>query len=183
KKGFPFTTFFILLLIGILAAAFILQKRMISQENERLQAARAEKKKLEYVVAKLAELGQQKAVFERKITLINQLRAQQDSAVTIMDELSKNLPDWIWLTELNCEGQSIQIKGNALSNNLIADFISNLEGSPHFANVNLISSTQKTARNTQYLEFAMTLNYVLPEGAMPPPAKPAAKPLSKAKKR
>ena len=34
----------------------------------------------------------------------------------------------------------IQIKGNALSNNLIADYIYNLESSPHFANVNLISS-------------------------------------------
>ena len=180
KKAFPLTSIFILLLIAVLAAAFFLQKGMISRERDRLQTAQAEKKKLEYVIAKLAELENQKAVFERKISLINQLRAQQDSAVVILDELSKNLPDWIWLTEVSFQGQLIQIKGNALSNNLIADFIYNLENSAHFATVNLISSTQRTGRSAQFLEFSLTLNYVLPEGAQPP-QKPAAKPTPKAK--
>jgi type IV pilus assembly protein PilN len=180
KKAFPFTSIFILLLIAVLAAAFFLQKQMISREKDRLQTAQAEKKKLEYVVAKLAELEKQKAVFERKIGLINQLRAQQDSAVVILDELSKSLPDWVWLTDVSSQGQMIQIKGNALSNNLIADYIYSLESSPHLANVNLISSAQRTGRSAQYLEFSLTLNFVLPEGAQPP-QKPAAKPTNKAK--
>jgi len=182
KKPFPLTTVFILLLIAVLAAAFFLQKSMIGRERGRLQAAQAEKKKLEYVIAKLEELEAQKAIFERKIGLIRMLRAQQDSAVVILDELSKNLPDWVWLTDLSTQGQTIQIKGNALSNNLIADYIFNLENSPRFANVNLISSTQRTGRNTQFMEFSLTLNYVLPEGAQPP-QKPAAKPAPKLKKR
>jgi len=180
KKAFPLTSIFILLLIAVLAAAFFLQKGMISRERDRLQTAQAEKKKLEYVIGKLAELENQKAIFERKISLINQLRAQQDSAVVILDELSKNLPDWVWLTEVSFQGQLIQIKGNSLSNNLIADFIYNLENSAHFATVNLISSTQRTGRSAQFLEFSLTLNYVLPEGAQPP-QKPAAKPTAKAK--
>jgi type IV pilus assembly protein PilN len=183
KKAFPFTSVFALLIIIVLAAAFFLQKRMINQEKERLQAAQAEKKKLEYVIAKLDELGKQKAVFERKIGLINQLRALQDSAVTIMDELSRKLPDWVWLTEVSYQGQMIQIKGNALSNNLIADYIYNLESSPHLTNVNLISSAQRSGRSAQFLEFSMTLNYVLPEAAQPPPAKAAVKAKPKAKKR
>jgi type IV pilus assembly protein PilN len=183
KKAFPLTSVFALFLIVILAAAFFLQKRMINQEKERLQTAQAEKKKLEYVIAKLDELEKQKAVFERKINLIHQLRAQQDSAVTIMDELSRKLPDWVWLTEVSSQGQMIQVKGNALSNNLIADYIYNLESSPHLANVNLISSTQKSGRGAQFLEFSMTLNYVLPEAAQPPPQKAAVKPKPKAKKR
>ena len=181
KKAFPLTTVFTLLIIVILAAAFFFQKRMISQERDRLQAAQAEKKKLEYVVAKLAELEKQKGVFERKIGLINQLRAQKDNAVIVLDELSKKLPDWVWLTDVSSQGLMIQVKGNALSNNLIADYIYNLESSPHFANVDLISSTQKSGRSAQFLEFSLTLNFVLPEGALPTPQKPAAKPTPKAK--
>ncbi len=183
KKPFPLTSVFVLALIVVLAAAFFLQKRMISQEQDRLQAAQAEKKKLEYVIAKLDELERQKAVFERKIGLIRQLRALQDSAVTIMDELSKTLPDWVWLTEVSFQGQTIQIKGNALSNNLIADYIYNLENSPHLTTVNLISSTQRSVQNAQFLEFSMTLSYVLPEAAKPPPQKAAAKPKPTARKR
>lgn len=179
KKAFPIGTIFAVAIIAVLAAGFFLQKRMISQEKERLQTAQAEKKKLEYVIAKLAELEKQKAVFERKIGLINQLRAQKDSAVVILDELSRKLPDWVWLTELSAQGQTIQMKGNALSNNLIADYIYNLESSLHFANVNLISSAQKSTGGTQYLEFSLTLTYILPEGALPPPQKAAAKPAPK----
>lgn len=182
KKAFPLTSVFILFLIALLAVAFFFQRGLISRERDRLQTAQAEKKKLEYVVAKLDELEKQKAVFERKISLISQLRAQQDSAVVILDELSKGLPDWVWLTDVSSQGQTIQIKGNALSNNLIADYIFNLENSPHFANVNLISSTQRTGRSAQYLEFSLTLNYVLPEGALPAQKPVQPKPKAKTKK-
>ncbi|MDH7511959.1 MAG: PilN domain-containing protein [Clostridiales bacterium] len=177
KKAFPFTTLVVLLIIGVLAAAFVLQKRMISQERNGLEAAQAEKSKLQYVTAKLEELEKQKALFERKINLISELKAQQDTAVKIMDELSRRLPEWVWLTEVSFQGQLIQMRGNALSNNLIADYIFNLQNCPHFANVNLISSTQKSSRNTQFLEFSLTLNYLFPQAAQP--QEKAAKPKAK----
>ncbi len=181
KKPFPLTTIVVLLIFAVLAVAFFLQKQMISQEKNRLQTAQEEKAKLQYVIAKLAELEEQKAVFEKKINLITQLRAQQDGAVKIMDELSRKLPEWVWLTDVSYQAQLIQIKGNALSNNLIADYIYNLENSPIFTNVNLISSTQRTTKSTSFLEFSMTLNYVLPQSALPPP--PAQKPKPKPKTR
>ncbi len=179
KKAFPLTTLVILLIIGVLAAAFFLQKRMISQERNSLEAARAEKTKLQYVTAKLEELEKQKALFERKINLISELKVQQDTAVRIMDELSRRLPEWVWLTELSFQGQLIELRGNALSNNLIADYIFNLQNCPHFANINLVASTQETSRNTQFLEFSLTLNYLLPQAAQP--QEQAAKPKPKAK--
>ncbi len=78
---------------------------MISKEQRLLAVAQAEKEKLQYVTAKLEELSQQKALFERKIALITQLRAQQETAVRIMDAVSRRLPDWVWLTDLNFDGQ------------------------------------------------------------------------------
>lgn len=182
KKAFPLTTLVVLFIIIVLAAAFFFQKRMMDKERSRLAAAQAERSKLQYVIAKLDQLEQQKAVFEQKINLITQLKAQQNTAVNIMDELSKRLPDWVWLTEVSFEGQLVQLRGNALSNNLIADYIFNLQNSPHFTTVNLISSTQKTVRNSQYLEFSLTLSYVLPAAAQAE-QKPAAKTKPKAKKR
>jgi type IV pilus assembly protein PilN len=170
KKAFPITGVVLGLIVVVLAAAYFWQKSMIQQERDLLAAAQTEKQKLQYVVAKLDELSQQKALFERKISLITQLRGQQETAVRILDEISRRLPDWVWLTDLNFDGQLIDIHGNALSNNLIADYIFNLRNCPHFVNVNLISSAQKTGVSTQYLEFALTLNYVLPQVARPAPA-------------
>jgi type IV pilus assembly protein PilN len=173
KKAVPVTGIVLALIVVILAAAFFWQRSMINREQSLLAAAQAEKQKLQYVVAKLDELSQQKALFERKIALITQLRAQQQTAVRILDEVSRRLPDWVWLTDLNFDGQLITVRGNALSNNLIADFISNLRNYPSFGNINLISSAQKTGGSAQYLEFSLTLNFVLPQAAQPAAPAPA----------
>ncbi len=172
KKPFPVTGLVVVLIIVVLAAAFIWQKTMISREQSLLAAAQAEKQRLQYVTAKLDELSQRKALFERKIALITLLRAQQETAVRILDAVSRRLPDWVWLTDLHFDGQLIDVRGNALSNNLIADFIYNLRNYEHFAGVNLISSSQKTTAGTQYMEFALTVNYKLPAAAQPPAPAP-----------
>lgn len=181
KKPFPLGSLVALLLILILAAAFLFQKRIFNQEKTRLATAQAERTKLQYVTAKLEELEKQKALFERKINLIRELKAQQDIAVKILDELSRRLPEWVWLTELSFQGKTINLRGNAISNNLIADYIYNLQNCPDFNNINLISSVQKSSRNAQFLEFSMTLNYVLPAAAQP--ADKPAQPKPQAKKR
>ncbi len=173
RKAFPLTSVVVLFIIAVLAAAFFWQKAMIGKEQRLLAAAQAEKQKLQYVTAKLEELSQQKALFERKIALITQLRAQQETAVRIMDAVSRRLPDWVWLTALNFDGQLVDVRGNALSNNLIADFIFNLRSFENFAGVNLISSAQKTVGGTQYMEFALTVNYRLPLAAQPAAPAPA----------
>ncbi len=164
-----------LLLIISLAGYYYYQKKAIDQERELLAQAGAEKEKLQYVIAKLDEQQKAKASLMQKIGLINQLKSQQDMAVRIMDELSKSLPDWVWLNEVGYDSKNIQVRGNALSNNLVADLIANLEASPYFESVNLISSTQKTARNDQYLEFSMTAAVVNPKAPPPPPPAKAAK--------
>ncbi len=177
KKPFPLGPLVFLLILLVLAAAFVLQNRMISQEQNRLAAAQAERTKLQYVTAKLEELEKQKTLVERKINLIRELKAQQDTAVKILDELSRRLPEWVWLTELSFQGKVINLRGNAISNNLIADYIYNLQNCPHFADINLISSMQRSSRSTQFLEFSMTLNYVLPSStqAVEKPAQPKVK--------
>jgi type IV pilus assembly protein PilN len=102
-----------------------------------------------------------------------------------MDELSRRLPEWVWLSEVVYDSKGIQIKGRALSNNLIADYISSLESSPQVMNVNLVSSTQRTIQGDQYLEFSLraALETKPEPPPPPPPADAAAKPAAKKKGR
>jgi Tfp pilus assembly protein PilN len=164
-----------LLLIIALAGLYFYQKKAMDEEQQLLSQAQEEKSKLQYVSAKLTELQKQKESYDKKIALINLLKSQRDLAVRIMDELSRLLPEWVWLNDVTFGTKSVQIRGNALSNNLVADYISSLENSPYFEGVNLISSTQRTQGNDQYLEFSLTAGIVNPKQmtAPPPPAKEA----------
>lgn len=150
-----------LLVVFAAAALFFYQRSAFNKENNLLEAAQVEKNKLSDVLGKLEEAQQLKSLFERKINLINQIKPQQHVAVRIMDELSKHIPYYVWLSEATYDKQTIHVKGRALSNNLIADYIYSLETSPYFFNVNLLSSTQKTLRDNQYLEFAINASYVV----------------------
>jgi type IV pilus assembly protein PilN len=167
----------ILALIAALAAGYYYQKKTMDQERLLLTKAQEEKNQLQYVIAKLDEQQKKKASLMMKIGLINQLKAQQDIAVRIMDELSSRLPDWVWLTEVSFDSVNIQVRGNAISNNLIADYLRNLEGSPYFQNVDLKDSTQQTQGNDQFLSFLLTAGVVNPrlQPAAPPP--PVKKPM------
>lgn len=170
---------FLALIVG-LGAFYYLQKKAFDRENALLAAAQQEKQQLSYVTAKLEELKLQKASLERKITLINDLKAQQDLPVKIMDELSRSLPDWVWLTEMTYNAKGIQIKGKALSNNLIAEYITNLENSPDLMNINLVSSTQRKAQKNEYYEFSLNgqiegRQQITPSTAPGAKAKPAGR--------
>lgn len=167
EKKTPIFSFILILLVVAVVALFFFQKRAINKEKNLLNEAQEEKKQLQDVLVKLEKLEGQKKLFEEKIDLINQLKSFQAVAVKIMDELSNNIPDWVWLTETTYSDQAVALKGNALSNNLIADYIYNLENSPYFNTVNLLSSTQKIIRNNQILEFSLTAQYVLPETTSP----------------
>ncbi len=167
-----------LLVVFAAAALFFYQRSAFNKEGGLLEDALAEKNKLSDVLGKLEEAQKLKSLFERKINLINQIKPRQQVAVRIMDELSKHIPYYVWLSEATYDNQKVHIKGRALSNNLIADYIYSLETSPYFINVNLLSSTQRTSRDNQYLEFALNATYV----AQPAPESPSGEDASEVAK-
>ncbi len=174
RKGPNIGSLIFLVLIIALGALFFFQKKAFDREDALLAKARQEKSQLQYVEAKLEEQSRARESLNQKITLIESLNAQRDLAPRLMDELSRRLPDWVWLTEVTYDAKGLQIKGRALSNNLIADYISALEASPQVMNVNLVASTQKTTKNDQYLEFALRAMVEGKPEPVPPPAPPGA---------
>lgn len=167
---------FLVLVIG-LGLFYFFQQKAFTRENTLLTKARQEKSQLQYVEAKLEEQRKARESLDKKINLIESLNAKRDLAPRLMDELNRRLPEWVWLSELTYDDKGIQIKGRALSNNLIADYIGNLEASPQLMNVNLVSSTQRTTQGDQYLEFF--LRAVLEKKPEPVPAPAQAEPTAK----
>jgi Tfp pilus assembly protein PilN len=162
-------------LILVVALGFLL-KRSLDQERLRLQASQAEKKTLEPVLEKLAAIGDQKLFLEKKIKLINDLKARQGEAVQLMETLSASLPEWVWLSEARFARRSIQIKGKALTNIQISDYMHDLENSGLFDLVSLIGSTQKNQGGTLYLEFTLSANVPGPPETPVPAARPKRTP-------
>jgi Tfp pilus assembly protein PilN len=156
--------FGLILVVAVLAIAalFFFQRSAINKEQDLLTKAEQEKQSLQYVVAKLEELQTQRELLSRKIDLIIQLQAEQPSAVIIMDELSKTMPEWVWLTDASYESGVVNVKGRAINNTLLSDYIANLKQSPYFGDVNLISSIRRSIRSDEFHEFSLAIQFLPP---------------------
>jgi Tfp pilus assembly protein PilN len=166
RKPFPMTSLIGLFVIVAIALGY-LQLNAIKKERNLLNVAEEEKNKLKDVLSKLETVQAQQELILRKIELINQLKGQQGIAVNILDEISKQIPQWVWLTEVSFSRQQIQLRGRATDNSLIAEYIYNLETSPYFTNVDLKSTTRRQTRGSEYFDFSLSAAYVFPQVPQP----------------
>jgi len=81
--------------------------------------------------------------------LIEELRKGQTGPVHLLDEVSKNLPDAMWLVELKQTANDIVIDGRCISLTALSDFVSALEMSNYFDRpVEIVDSTVEAATPT-----------------------------------
>ena len=117
---------------------------------------KAERDRLSDILKKIQETEEKKRLLLQKTQIIENLISKQVLPVKLMDMVSKALPDAVWLTSLEYSGRTLKIKGNALTNNMIADFIANLEATGLFSEVNLIKSTKsRRYKEAEVYEFQL----------------------------
>ncbi len=101
--------------------------------DEEIGKAREEVARLKSIIDEVQSYEDKKKSLEEKIALINNLKTNQRGPVRLMDEVSKALPDLVWLTELQVKENLLTLKGRTLSPNAVATYLENLKKSPFFA--------------------------------------------------
>jgi type IV pilus assembly protein PilN len=104
------------------------KKRLTAEKNEK----KRERDSLQQYIDRAEELELQRERLRRKIEVINDLKQSQRGPVRIMDEISRALPDLVWLDNLTLQGTSVKLTGKAMDENAVANYISNLDASPFF---------------------------------------------------
>jgi type IV pilus assembly protein PilN len=121
-----------------------------------VQAAEAEVQRLASVIKEVEDYKQKKAELERKIGLINDLKANQRGPVRVMDYVSRALPELLWLDRLRMEASNIEVEGRAFNTNAVANFIENLDKVPEFEEPTLKDTS---AQAGGVYKFVITFNY------------------------
>ncbi|HSM73288.1 MAG TPA: PilN domain-containing protein, partial [Desulfobacterales bacterium] len=105
--------------------------------------------------------------------VITNLKSNRKGPVLLLDSLTQLvIPKRMWLTNLEAKGNGVNIKGIALDNRTVADFMTQLEKSKLFASVNLSTLNQKTIREEMNLKsFIITCNKAAAENTVTSEAK------------
>jgi len=112
--------------LALLIHWWILSSAIKAQE-EKIRVAQVEVTRLESVLKEVKDFETKKAKLQKKVDLINQLKQNQKGPVRLMDEVSKALPDLVWLERLDNRGNSISITGKAFNPPAVANFLENLK--------------------------------------------------------
>jgi type IV pilus assembly protein PilN len=155
----------VILLITILVAAVVVGGRwwMLDSKRDALRVTEREKTalrdELKPYIDKVEELEAKREALKHKIEVINELKNNQRGPVRIMDEVSRALPELVWLTQLTTAGTTMTIQGMAMDENAIANFIGNLYASPFVSEEPKVKSITRTAGDVFSFTFNCTFTY------------------------
>jgi type IV pilus assembly protein PilN len=157
---------------------FFSLRQQSTRVDEDLARAEMETRQIRSVLEQVRKFESQKALLQQRVSLIEELRKGQYAPVHLLDEISKSLPDRLWLSELTQTGSDFAIGGMTDSLTAVSDFVANLEATKWFKKpVEIIDSRVMTdAKAGDLIRFQIKAQFVDPSAPPEPPvtAKPAA---------
>ena len=135
--------------------------------DEELANAEVKTRQIRSVLDKVRKFESQKALLQQRVSLIEELRKGQSVPVHLLDEISKSLPERLWLSDMTQTGADFTISGITDSLSAVSDFVANLEGTRWFKKpVEIVDSQVQTdAKAGDLIRFQVKATFVDPTTA------------------
>lgn len=131
------------------------QKSSQLERNGRLEQAIT---KLDKEIADIKDLKDQiGSVLERK-QVVENLQTNRSQAVVILDELTRQLPEGLYLKSIKQVGNLITLEGVADTNARVATLVRNLSVSNWMESPNLVQIVSTTVNNVKQNDFILNVN-------------------------
>ncbi|MEE9524275.1 MAG: PilN domain-containing protein [Thermodesulfovibrionales bacterium] len=150
KKAKPLPAFVVLgVIMAVLTGmavgfVFIGQSKKIDSLNSIKIANQNKINELKQKVKEVDDFEAKIKQFEMRKKVITDLRKNQSLPVKVMNEISAQLADGVWLGEMKVKKTSVTIKGYAFTNSNVVEFINNLKRSSLFSGVYLVESKESS---------------------------------------
>jgi len=148
-----FSQYFLLggLVLGLLIFGvwWFLLNSQIKENVENIRVAEERVRELEEFIRQVDEAEAKEALLNQKIDVITDLKDRQSGPVEVMDEVSKALPELLWVDRLDQAGSTFTISGRAFNLQAVSNFIANLDAVPFFEEP-FLQDTQKPSNGDVY---------------------------------
>ena len=133
--------------------------RMNTKINEKISEVNAAEQEINQLKKKIGEVSRYKSLQEelkKKLDILEVLKEDKSGPVHLLDELSLALPDKLWIEDFSISGNVVSIKGFCFSENIVAEFMRNLEASAYYKNIELGVTEQANVNGVKLQKFALT---------------------------
>lgn len=149
--------------VMLLAAGLVVAGTVLSQHSRAAQLTKAiaeveaQSRALAPQIERVNRLAQERAELDLRLGIISKLEKGRTQSVKLMDELARCVPDHLWLSGASQDaGGSLALEGVTFSNLVVSEFMSRLERSPLFANVDLEVAERSNVSDRDVVTFRLT---------------------------
>ena len=136
----------------------------IDAQEARNQYLRDEIDRLKKIEQEIKEMDAAKDRLLGRLEVIQNLQRSRPIVVRVFDELVRLLPEDIFLTSFESRGENVTLKGTALSNNIVSNFMRELEQSPVFGVPTLRVIENQIINRVRASNFQLAVNRAKPKG-------------------
>jgi len=165
-------TLILIMAISFIVWRFVTLNRESAKLDADITAAQQETTRLRSIIVQVQQFEQRKAQLQQRVTLIEQLRKSQTGPVHMLDQVSRALPQMLWLTELKQTGNDVQLDGKCTTPISVSEFVSNLEASGYFhRSIEILSTQVEAASGTtpELIKFSLKATFQAPDAKGPVP--------------
>ncbi len=139
----------------------------IARVEQATRTAETEIAKLKTVLDEIERYKKDKAVLEQKLAAMKALEGARRGPVRIYEELGAIMPQQVWVTGVREQGMSATLDAIGLDSQSVAVFVTAMQRSPYFANVELTSVEQIEYLGLKVKKFGVTCRFQLPRPGVP----------------
>ena len=156
-------TFVLMLIIGniLFWSFYIYNQREINDYERNIQATKTELARLQPFYQEYQRIQQAKKEIERRIKVVNQLKAGRALAARSLFDLSTTMKEGVWLKSFKKKDDKFEIEGRSLVNESISDFMETLGRLPYMKSVELKSIQDVTEEGLVIKKFIVQGNMSL----------------------
>ncbi|MCJ7617020.1 MAG: PilN domain-containing protein [Desulfobacterales bacterium] len=167
--------FFLLIVFVVLCMYYynISLNNKINDYNVKIENIRNEISKYNKITKEIADIKNRLDVLNKKTGVIKKLDLNRKEPVRLLDTMtSVVIPKQMWFTNLEAKEEVVTIKGFALDNKTVADFMTRIEESKLFDSVNLMTLKQQNYNQMTNLKgFVISCNKTPTDNAVTDKAK------------
>lgn len=157
-KQRDFFTLLTAVALAAFAVVFIVSQfyqARIDGQSARNQYLQSEISILDERIAHIKTLNEKKSELQKRINVVEQLQRSRNVGTQVLDEIAKIIPTGIYLTEMDKQGNTLELIGKSESNNHLANMIRAIERSDLFTDAELESITSDDAESKLLSDFKM----------------------------
>lgn len=157
-KEREFFTILTVVAVGAFAIVFMISQfyqMRVDGQNTRNQFLNTEIQILDTRIVKIRNLNEKKKELQKRTGVVEQLQRSRNVGTQVFDEIAKIVPNGVYLTSLEKQGNSINIIGKSESNNHLANMIREIERSLLFTDAILESITSNDTQSKLLSDFKM----------------------------